>query len=127
MDKSLIKNKLITQISPSETLQCMLDSPQSFFLKSPNSLNFKDKNSEEFFDDLKMPLIFFPKHDNHDYDNNNKNNNMWNNIATDILRSIHSEHSFAKKSNFGFKQEKSKISSFEKVRILTESKSIFNI
>ena len=70
----------------------------SSFLTKPTSPSFclNDKKSE-YEEKLKMPLIFFPK--------KSFNENLWNGIATDILRSIHSEHSFAKNSDFGLKKK----------------------
>ena len=87
------------------------------FLTKPTSPSFcLDDKKSEYEEKLKMPLIFFPKQ--------SFNENLWNGIATDILRSIHAEHSFAKTSDFGLKKQN--LIKFSQVtdKITTESKKI---
>ena len=99
MLKYQIKTSIIApSLTPDETL-IQDSSPRSSLLKYPQHEKFSFKEQvpmplEE--KNLKMPLIFLPK---------TSNTNLWNNIAVDILRSIHSEYTFAKKSDFSFKKK----------------------
>ena len=89
-----------SNVSPNETVIQDL-SPLSSVAKTSNGmLNFKEQvTAIKPQENLEMPLIFLPK---------SPDNNPWNSIASDILRSIHSEYSFAKKSDFGFKTKQPK-------------------
>ena len=98
MLKTQINGDSSPQNSPYSSLH-NLDSP-NYHLKI-NQQAFDFAPQKVIIDDLKMPLVFLPK---------SNNNDLWNNIASDILRSIHSEYSFAKKSDFGFKKKEEKAS-----------------
>ena len=86
------------QSSPFDAYYHLMETPRSSFLKEKSSFSERKGSNLIPIDlDLKMPLIFLPK---------NSDNDLWKNIASDILRSIHSEYSFAKKSDFGVKKQK---------------------
>lgn len=66
---------------------------------SPRSFNHKFlQNSNQIANpSLSLPLVFFPP---------SRHKNLWNEIAYTILRSIHSEDSFAKTSQLNFRRKK---------------------
>lgn len=73
-----------------------LESPISQSKTIQASFTFKETPDPVIENELKMPLVFLPQ---------SSPNNIWNNIASDILRSIHSEYSFAKKSELKFEKK----------------------
>ena len=101
MHLSITKTIHSPETSPFDSFH-RLDSPNSnakFFTQPSSEIKDDVQTTPIDEENLKMPLVFLPKTTNRD---------PWNNIASDILRSIHSEYSFAKKSNFGFKKQPKK-------------------
>ncbi len=102
MNNFITKTNLSPEISLFDSFH-HLDSPNSnvkFFHQPSSEIKEDVQPSPIDEENLKMPLVFLPK---------STNKNLWNKIASDILRSIHSEYSFAKRSDFGFKKQSNKI------------------
>lgn len=64
------------------------------------------ENSKDPEENIHMPLVLLPK---------TSFKTVWDNLASDILRSIHSEYSFAKKSELDFKSKKQNMNTVSQV------------
>lgn len=91
-------------ISQSKTIQA------SFTFKETPDFVIQQEN------ELKMPLVFFPQ---------SSQKNIWTNIASDILRSIHSEYSFAKKSELKFEKKTKNVHIEKKMEKFTTEPSSY--
>lgn len=103
MHNQTLKPSIVSpRYSPSFSWVGNLESPHSFFATKAHLSSPPLISPKSFGEELKMPLILFPKNQD------SGNHNRWGSIAADILRTINAEFSFAKKSELFIKRKQQK-------------------